>query len=73
MPTPRASVSLTTAAKLLRVSYFVARDMLLKGQLDGYQTRTGRWRIQWTSVQRLRTLRLPVSCARPAPTDADST
>ena len=62
------TVSLTSAARLLRVSYFTARDMLLKGQLDGFQTTTGRWRIYWSSVKRLRIQRKPSSKELVTPT-----
>lgn len=58
-------VSLPVAAFQLGASYEVARRLLFRGELDGRQDDTGRWKVSTESVERLLAAR-----GQPSPTAA---
>ena len=45
-------ITLATAARLMGVSYQGARDLLLRGRLDGGRDNRGHWWIRARSVRR---------------------
>ena len=46
------TITLATAARLLSVSYQAARNLLLRGQVDGGRDEHGHWWVKARSVQR---------------------